>query len=50
MFLEIGVLLLAARGDLSYQSINQSINLLLYGSSKAKLHSQTNNKKTSFTL
>jgi len=26
MFLEIGVLLLAARGDLSYQSINQSIN------------------------
>jgi len=26
MFLEIGVLLLAARGDLSYQSINQPIS------------------------
>jgi len=29
---------------------HQSINLLSYGSSKDGLHSQTDNKKTSFTL
>jgi len=31
------------------QSVN-SINLFLYGSSMARLHSETNNKKTSFIL